>query len=689
MTQGHPTADPKAANLLGPANLLGEETSPYLLQHRHNPVHWRPWSAAALAEAVAHNRPILLSIGYAACHWCHVMAHESFEDAATADLMNRLFVNIKVDREERPDLDAIYQQALALMGEQGGWPLTMFLTPKGEPFFGGTYFPPTPRYGRPGFAEVLRALAGAWADQSEAVQKNVTALSEALRAPLPAAEAVVVSPDLLDRVAGRLVEEFDPVHGGFQGAPKFPQAAIYELIWRGWKRAGKEPLRQAITLTLDRICQGGIYDHLGGGFARYSTDAEWLVPHFEKMLYDNALLVDLLTLVWQETRAPLYAQRVAETIEWLGREMMAEAGCFAASLDADSEGEEGKCYVWTEAEIDRLLGPEAEPFKDAYDVRAQGNWEGHTILNRSRRMLLGDARHEERLAAARRVLLAERQKRVPPGRDDKVLADWNGLMIAALARAGAVFERADWLSLARTAFAGCVSDLTAADGRLRHCLRLGRLQHHATLDDYASLIRAALALHQATGEASFLAQAEAWVPMLDRHYWDEADGGYFFTPDDADDLIARTRNAYDNATPSGNGMMVQALARLFVLTGRPAYRARAEAIVAAFAPGLRRSLFPFATLLNGTELLDRPLSVVVVGERGEAASDALLRAVYAVSLPNLVLQVVADGATLPEGHPARGKTRIDGRATAYVCEGPVCSAPLSDAPVLEADLKRR
>ncbi|MBI3452665.1 MAG: thioredoxin domain-containing protein [Rhodospirillales bacterium] len=682
-----PSATPPASPQ--PVNFLGRETSPYLLQHADNPVHWRPWGEAALAEAKARNVPILLSVGYAACHWCHVMAHESFEDETIAGLMNELFVNVKVDREERPDLDAIYQSALAMLGEQGGWPLTMFLTPGGEPFWGGTYFPPSPRYGRPGFADVLRGMSAAWRDKQDQVKRNVDALVGALNRR-PESGGGEIALETVDKVAARLGEAIDMVHGGIDGVPKFPQCSIFELLWRGWRRTGNVDLRSATIVTLDRICQGGIYDHLGGGFSRYSTDAQWLAPHFEKMLYDNAELIELLTLVWQETKSPLYAARVAETVGWVEREMMAEGDCFAASLDADSEGEEGKFYVWTEAEIDRLLGAGAAPFKDAYDVRPGGNWEGHTILNRSKRMLLGAAEHEERLAKSREILLKARESRVRPGRDDKVLADWNGLMIAALARAGSVFDRPDWIARAVAALAGVREHLTARDGRLRHSYRRGRLQHPATLDDYANLARAALALHEATGEADYLAYARRLVDLADRYYWDTEDGGYFFTAADAADLIARTKHAHDNATPSGNGTMAMVLTRLFHHTGETRYRGRAEATIAAFSGELGRNFFPLATLLNAAEFLARPLQVVLVGRHDNPSFRAMLRAVaVAASLPNLVLQTIGPDADLPVGHPAHGKGAIDGNPTAYVCDGPVCSAPIADDKALAAALAQR
>jgi uncharacterized protein YyaL (SSP411 family) len=670
-------------------NALADETSPYLLQHKDNPVHWQAWSPATLDAARMADKPILLSVGYAACHWCHVMAHESFEDPAIAALMNRLFVNIKVDREERPDLDAIYQYALALLGEQGGWPLTMFLTPDGEPFWGGTYFPPTSRWGRPGFPDVLQAIAKAYGDDRDKVATNVKALKDALGRMAQPKSGEGISMEMTDRVAERLTREVDPFNGGIGQAPKFPQVPSFELIWRGWKRTRQEPMRNAVALTLDHISQGGIYDHVGGGYSRYSVDAHWLVPHFEKMLYDNAQLVELLTSVWQDTENGLYAMRVAETIDWVAREMLTAEGAFASSLDADSEHEEGKFYVWSEAEIDRLLGERATRFKPFYDVTATGNWEGHTILNRLAHLTLADPATEAELAACRAILFHAREERVHPALDDKVLTDWNGLMIAALATAAVVFERPDWLDLTRDAFDFIATALADADGRLAHSWRAGKSRHAAVLDDYANMSRAALALHEATGETAYLAYARGWVDIADKHYWDPAGGGYFFTADDTEALITRTKTAQDSPNPSGNGTLVGVLARLYYLTGETRYRERAEATVAAFAGEVERAFFGLGTLLNGNELLQRALQIVIRGERDSADTDALLRVVYGASLPTKILMVAEPDAPLPPGHPAAGKGQVEGRATAYVCAGPVCSLPLVDPTALATDLARR
>ena len=668
-------------------NRLGEETSPYLIQHKDNPVHWQAWGPAALAAAAAADRPILLSIGYAACHWCHVMAHESFENPEIARLMNALFVNIKVDREERPDLDTIYQNALAMMGEQGGWPLTMFLTPAGEPFWGGTYFPPEPRWGRPGFPQVLASIAAAYRDKRDDVAKNVAALRDGLQRLGRPQAGGEIEPELFDRIAERLLREVDPLNGGIGTAPKFPQCGIFELLWRAWKRTGREPYREAVQRTLTTISQGGIYDHLGGGYARYATDSHWLVPHFEKMLYDNAELISLLTLVWQETRDPLYAQRVAETVGWLEREMTDPRGGFYSSLDADSEHEEGKFYVWSEAEIDAVLGGDRQQdraalFKGFYDVAAGGNWEGHTILNRLAHPALADAPTEAELAECRELLRTARAFRAWPGFDTKILADWNGLMIVALAEAGLVFERPEWIAMAEGCFRFVLQFMTQEDGRLLHSWRASQARHPASVDDYANLCRAALVLHEVSSDDAYLQQARAWVSVLDRHYWDAAAGGYFFAADDTDDLIVRTKTAHDAAVPAGNGTMVGVLTRLALLTGEDAYRRRAEAIVAAFAGELGRNFFPLATLINNAELAQKPVQVVLVGEPDDPALAALRGAVYAVSLPNRVVLAVAPGKSLPADHPAHGKGLVGGRPAAYVCDGPVCSLPLTEKQAL-------
>jgi uncharacterized protein YyaL (SSP411 family) len=666
-------------------NRLGRETSPYLLQHANNPVHWWPWGEDALAEAQRTNRPILLSVGYAACHWCHVMAHESFEAPEVAAVMNELFVNIKVDREERPDVDAIYMQALQIMGEHGGWPLTMFCTPRGEPFWGGTYFPTPARYGRPAFVDVLKGVSQTYRQRPQDIETNRAGLLNALRsrARNKAVEfrgETMFPLSLLDQVANRIVQECDMTWGGFGQAPKFPSPYVFELLWRGWLRdRSNSKLPDAVTITLDRMCQGGIYDHLAGGFARYATDNEWLIPHFEKMLYDNAQLVDLLCLVWQETKSPLYAARIAETCDWVLREMTAEGSGFAASYDADSEGVEGKFYVWDAAQIDAALGAEDGAFfGKAYDVTPEGNWEHHNILHRNRApTLLSDA-EEQRLAGLRAKLKAVRDKRVWPGWDDKVLADWNGLMIAALANASAVFQRDDWLAAATRAWRFILDTMRDDDGRLFHSHRAGKRLHRGTLDDYANMARAGVALFEVTGENRYLDEAQALIAVLDRHFADPAGGAYFSTADDAADLIVRGKHCHDNAVPAGNGTLVGVFARLWVLTGEARWHDKARAQVAAFAGELDSNFFPLMTLLNGYETLQSAAELVLVGDPAAPQTEALRRAIYGKSQPDKVVRRLVPDTPLPANHPAAGKGLVNGQPALYVCRNMSCEAPITD-----------
>ncbi len=671
-------------------NMLADETSPYLLQHKDNPVHWRPWNADTLALAKREKKPILLSIGYAACHWCHVMAHESFENDAIAGVMNEHYVNIKVDREERPDLDAVYQSALAMMGEHGGWPLTMFLTPDAEPFWGGTYFPATARYGRPAFPDILKGIAEAFKTDNETITKNVAAMRDGLKRLAKPEGGGELSIEKLNEVATMALHAVDPLRGGTEGAPKFPQPNFFQMLWNAYVRTGSPMFRDGVVVTLDHMCQGGIYDHVGGGFARYSTDVVWLAPHFEKMLYDNALLIDLLTDAWQATKSPLYAARVKETVAWAIADMRSsEEGPFAfvSAYDADSEGEEGKYYVWSEAEIDRVLGDDAGVFKQTYDVTAAGNWEGHTILNRSRELALCDDAFEETLRRCREKLLAVRAERVPPQRDDKVLADWNGLMIAALAKAGAVFDAPGWIETAEEVFAFVLGNMNK-DGRLGHTWCAGQLRHPAVVDDYANMARAALVLLAVTGKADYLERARAWVKTADAHYWDADHKGYFLSADDTADVIQRSKTVHDNAVPAGNGVMAEVLARLYHLTGDAAYRDRCDVLLNAVAAKETRQLIHQPTLLGAFEHLETGQQVVVAGDDADPATRALVRAVFDAGLVNRTVTRVAPGRELPAGHPAHGKGPVNGKPAAYVCTGRACGLPVTDPAELARALAR-
>jgi uncharacterized protein len=669
-----------------PLNRLARETSPYLLQHKDNPVAWWAWGPEALAEAKRTNKPILLSVGYAACHWCHVMAHESFEDDDTAAVMNELFVNIKVDREERPDIDQIYMAALHHLGEHGGWPLTMFLTPTGEPIWGGTYFPNTARYGKPAFVDVLREIARIFREEPQKIENNRAALMGRLAAAARPAGTVTIGAAELDNAARQLAAMIDPVNGGTRGAPKFPQAALFELLWRAGLRTGEARTFAAVEITLDHICEGGIYDHLGGGFSRYSVDERWLVPHFEKMLYDNAQLLELLAIAHARNSKPLYRQRAHETVEWLEREMTTPEGAFSASLDADSEGEEGKFYVWSYDEVLRVLGIEdGEFFARYYDVTPAGNFEGHNILNRLKRPLpnlrpqageggVGED-DEARLAALRAKLLTVRDTRVPPGLDDKVLADWNGLMIAALANAGLLFGEPSWIEMAARAFASIAQSMTRGD-RLGHSWRAGQLKFPGLASDFAAMIRAALALYEATARQSYLDQALAWQRALDRDYANAETGTYYLTAADAEGLVVRPAATTDEATPNHNAVAAQNLIRLALFAGDDSFREKADRLIAAIAPAAVENLYMHMTLLNAVDLRLRAAEIVVTGEGPRA--EALLAAARKIPpLDRVVLHAPA-AAALPPDHPAHEKAKAAEEPAAFVCIGETCSLPVTD-----------
>jgi len=663
------------------ANLLAQEKSPYLLQHARNPVHWRPWGHAALQAAQTANKPILLSVGYAACHWCHVMAHESFENPETATLMNRLFVSIKVDREERPDIDHIYMSALHALGEQGGWPLTMFLMPDGTPFWGGTYFPPEPRWGRPSFRQILNAVAHAYQEGDKSVATNGATLKRALAASAAATPGDAPGPAILASVAQAFLRATDPVHGGLRGAPKFPNAPVFRFLWQHGRRAGLPEYGEAVHLMLRQMSLGGIYDHLGGGYARYSTDAEWLAPHFEKMLYDNAQLLELLAFAHAASPDPLYAARAAETVAWLTRDMTTN-GAFACAEDADSEGEEGKFYVWSHAEIVELLGPAAPTFATAYDVTPTGNWEGKSILRRV--TAPGDAVADAALADQRKILFAARAQRPRPGRDDKILADWNGLMIAALARAAAVFREPAWLALAESAYKNLRSLLTTPDGRLHHAWRDGTITAAGLLDDHAAITRAALTLFETTGHQSYLTDAENLADAALTWFVD-SDGSFFTTARDAADLPAiRPRTAADNATPNANGLMAETFGRLHHLTGEPAWRTHAIAVITAFS-GAGEKLTAQATLLAAADLLENATTIVIAGDPAAPETRALIAAALASPDPVTLVLRAPPGSNLPLLHPAHGKSPPAGaRAAAFRCQGGVCSAPVLRPELLMA-----
>jgi uncharacterized protein len=668
-------------------NRLAAETSPYLLQHRHNPVDWWPWGPEALAEAQRRKRPILLSVGYAACHWCHVMAHESFEDDATAAVMNQLFVCIKVDREERPDVDQIYMSALHHLGQQGGWPLTMFLASDGSPFWGGTYFPKTSQHGRPAFTDVLRQVARAFQEEPDKIAQNRNAILQKLVERTRSEDPANMGVSELDSAAVSIARATDPVNGGLRGAPKFPQCAMLEFLWRAGARTADERFFSTSTLALTRMSQGGIYDHLGGGYARYSVDERWLVPHFEKMLYDNAQILDLLALDYARSKNPLYRERARETVEWLSREMVTPEGALASSLDADSEGEEGKFYVWSLQQIRTTLGAadtaphaagdSAALFAAKYDVSAAGNFEGHNILNRLKD-LTDTPGQSARLATLRSMLRQERSKRIRPALDDKVLADWNGLMIAALVHAAMAFAAPDWLQIGRTAFDFVVRSMSR-DDRLGHSWRDGKLVIPGLASDYAAMIRAALALHEATSEPEFLDVAVRWQQSLDRHYADREHGGYYLTADDAEGLIIRPHSSIDDAIPNHTGLIAQNLVRLAVLTGDDQWRNLSNALFGALLPRVAGNVFGHLSLLNALDLQLSGSEIVVVGE-GRQAETLLAAARQLPHATSIVLHAPRADELAPKHRRAK-LSAVKGSAV-FVCRGQSCSLPVTEPAAL-------
>jgi len=669
-------------------NRLANESSPYLLRHKDNPVDWYGWGAEALAAAEAQNKPILLSIGYTACHWCHMMERESFADAQTAAQMNENFINIKVDREERPDLDQLYQAASNLMGHQGGWPLTIFLTPKGIPFFVGTYFPDEERLGMVPFRKALTDIVTRYREQGDQVTQTTDGLTTQLatlwnrdvRGPIDAA--------FLDTGALRIAQRFDVFFGGVSGNVKFPTVTLLEVLWRAFLRTGMPQFMQLMSISLDNILLGGLYDHIGGGFSRFCSDERWLVPHFEKMLNDNAMLVEFMTGVWQFNRNALCRARIEETIAFVLRDMRS-GDAFAASIDADTDGEEGKYYLWTEAEIDAaLMGTFLAKFKTVYNVSREGNYQGKNILFRigSPSPFPQSDADEALLAKQRELMLKARQTRPAPALDDKVLADWNGLAIAALANAGAVFQNAAWTTAAIRAFDFVVKTLGEGD-RLHHSWRDGKRTAQGFADDYAHMARAALILHETVGEPRFLEHAKTWVRTLNEHYWDQANNGYFYTAADADPLIVRARMVFDQPVPAANGTMLQVLARLAMITGNREYAERANTILGAFSGEAARAWVSMGSYFNGMEYALTDLHLIVMGPLNHPKTHELTAAILGRALPNRCLSVVPPDATFPEGHPMHGKTMLNGQPTVYICQRQTCSAPITNPVTLSQMLQ--
>jgi uncharacterized protein len=676
------------------ANRLIDETSPYLLQHAHNPVDWYPWGEEALQRARAENKPILLSIGYSACHWCHVMERESFEDPEIARLMNDNFVNIKVDREERPDLDTIYMEAVQAMSGHGGWPMTVFLTPDGVPFYGGTYFPPTDRLGMPGFQRVLTSVAEAYRRAPDEIRRSAEQLRSRLGGSLMGHEAGALDERVAAAAYQGLVASFDARHGGFGGAPKFPQPMNLEFLLRYYKRTGEPHALAMARVTLDHMRRGGIYDQLGGGFHRYSTDDVWLVPHFEKMLYDNALLARVYLEAYQVTGDEAYRQVVEETLGYVLREMTSPEGGFYSAQDADSEGEEGKFFIWTPREIAEVLGPEDAPLVAAYyGVTEQGNFEGRNILHLARPAEEVAQAHgvspqkvHAAVERARRLLFAAREKRVKPGRDEKILTAWNGLMLRAFAEAARVLGRTDDRATAEKNAAFLLANLRR-DGRLLRTYKDGRARLNGYVEDYAALADGLLALYEVTFEPRWFAEARTLAEEMLRHFWDDTEGGFFNTSDDHEQLISRPKDLFDNAVPAGNSMAVDVLLRLGALTGEGRYAEHAERTLQALSGVIPRAPGAFGRLLAALEfLLATPTEVAIAGDLAAPDTQALLAVVNGAYLPSVVTAVTRPGAVEAGVALLEGRAMVDGRAAAYVCHHFACRRPVTTPEELAREL---
>ena len=679
-------------------NRLIGETSPYLLQHAHNPVDWYGWGEEAFQKAKAEDKPILLSIGYSACHWCHVMERESFENEEIARLMNELFVNIKVDREERPDLDEIYMSAVQMLTGRGGWPMTLFLTPDRKPFYGGTYFPPEDRGGMPGFPRVLMGVNQAYRERPLDVEKSVTQILGALqRMAESAATAKSFSKTVIADAAAKVAQAYDADNGGLGQAPKFPNAGVYELFLRYYHHSKSSRYLEMVTHTLTKMARGGIYDHLGGGFHRYSVDAKWLVPHFEKMLYDNGQLVRIYAHAFKATQEPLFKTVVDETLTYLLREMLHPEGGFYSTQDADSEGVEGKFFVWTEAEVMQFLGEaDGAIFCRIYDVTEGGNFEEkniiHPILTLEQaskyfRMELGEI--ERVIADAKQKLFIEREKRIKPFRDEKIITAWNGLMLSGLAEAIKISPQPVYIDAVNRTVEFIFAKLFR-DGFLLHTYKDGRAKLLGYLDDYAFTAVGLLDLYEALFDRSALSRAIELAEIMLREFWDEQDGGFFSTGNSHEKLISRAKPIFDASIPSGNALATQLMLRLSHITGEERYFQYAEKVLRSYYDAMESQPFGFAHLLCALDFyLEKPKEVVIVGEREDRRVEGLLTKIHSMYQPNMTLQLARPDESLEKLSPLlQGKSQVGGSPTAYVCHNSTCSAPVTTwdglKPLLES-----
>ena len=668
-------------------NKLIDETSPYLLQHAHNPVDWYPWGPEALERSRSEDKPILLSIGYSACHWCHVMEHESFENEDIARLMNENFVCIKVDREERPDLDSIYMSAVQMMTGHGGWPMTMFLTPKLKPFYGGTYYPPEDRRGMAGFPRVLTAIADSYKNKREEILSSADAITAELKkSDRFVASNEMLTTEVLNAAFSALATNFDEANGGFGGAPKFPPSMTLMFLLRHHKRTNSAEALKMVETTLQKMAGGGMYDHLGGGFARYSVDAHWLVPHFEKMLYDNALLTRIYLYAYQQTKNPLYRRIAEETLEYIIRDMTDRSGGFYSSEDADSEGEEGKFYVWTRAEVLSILGNEdGEVFCEFFDVIEGGNFEhGKSIINTPQSIeefasektrSVDDLR--KLINTCKRKLFNAREHRVRPGRDDKTLAAWNGLMLTAFAEAANILKRDDYREVA-IRNAEFIKTQLMRDGRLLRTYKAGQAKLNGYLEDYAYVIEGLLAVYEATFDLTFFTQARELADTMIAQFWDQEDGGFYFTSSDHEELITRTKDYFDNATPSGNSVAAAVLLKLGLLTQKHEYTQHAVTVLRTMRSAMGRYPSAFGFMLSALDFyLSEPKEIAIVGNLDSHEVRSFVEEIYSRYIPNKIVAACEpnDGHAASEIVLLAERSAIDGKATAYVCRNYACLKP--------------
>ena len=660
-------------------NLLNKETSPYLLQHKDNPVNWYPWSEEAFKKAKSENKPVLLSVGYAACHWCHVMAHESFEDEETAKLMNREFINIKLDREERPDLDSIYQNALALLGQQGGWPLTMFLSSNKKPFWGGTYFPKEPKYGMPAFKDVLTSIAKSYASDQDAIIKNQTLIFKAL-SKLDTSNPIETNIEkFIVAAENNIIENCDLRHGGLNGAPKFPQLFIYDFLLNLYQQDQDEKKLNIITSTLDNICSGGIFDHVAGGISRYSVDELWLVPHFEKMLYDNAQLLLLLNKFYITTHQSAYKQKAEQIANWIISEMQDKDGGYYAALDADSEGVEGKFYIWSYVELKNILKDDLKFFCSIFNVTEEGNWEGNIVLSRYKQLHINEE-EEARVQLLLDKLAQYRKKRIKPQLDDKILVDWNGLTIEAMAYTGKVLNNNKYLKSAERAFS-FIFDKMFVQNKLYHSNCMGINKHLGMLDDYVHLTKAALMLYETTSKYYYLEQSILLTKCIVNYFFNK-DGGFYTNSDDQKDVILKNIQYFDNVTPNSNAVLLSIFSKISLVTSDKKYVQLYEDLISKISNKISNQYLGSTSFLKNFSLIKTAKLLIIAGKNKDQ-NEIIYQRIYEHYLDNIMIILIDKKSELDVKFSFYKDINVEDQTLIYICKDNTCSLPFTDVNLLK------